>query len=205
MPTTTREELIRKRDEFFEVLSKESDRGLVLVSASFLEESLESLLYARFSIKHPKSNSFIKPLFDTFGPLSNFSAKIKICYTIDLIGEWVYQDLEIVRKLRNRFAHSVGFTRFDLPEVVNLTEKLQAADIAATELMKADDKTKKLKKVKTRRKVRSKSAKADMERMRFTMSVSFIGGLLYILTRVLSMDEPWQAKDNFIESIRLAR
>ena len=198
----TCEELIQKRDEFFEILSKESDRGLVLVSASFLEEYLESLLNARFSILQTKSNSLINPLFDTFGPLSGFSAKIKICFAIDLISEWLYRDLEIIRKLRNKFAHSVGFARFDLKEVVHLTEKLEAANFAATELMKADKKTKK---IKSRKKIRSKSTKADMERTRFTMSVSYIGGLLYALTEILNMDEPWQAKENLIENIRLAK
>ena len=205
LPPTTREEIIQRRDELFEALSKESVRGVVLISASFLEEALEALLRARFSIRHPKSKSFISPLFGTFGPLSSFSAKLKICYAIDLIGEWVYRDLEIIRDLRNHFAHSVGVARFDLPEVVQLTERLKAADLAVTVITKEAAGTKKTRKIKITKKSRSKPNKANMERVRFEMSVSFIGSLLYLLTRILSSDAPLQEKQNFIETIRLAK
>lgn len=204
-PPTTSEEIVQRRDELFETLSKESDRGMVLISASFLEESLEALLRARFSIRYPKSKSSIDPLFDTFGPLYSFSAKIKICYAIDLIGGWMYRDLEIVRKLRNKFAHSIGAVRFDLPEAVQLTERLKAADLAVTQISKEEASIKKVKKTKATKKNKSKSAKADMERVRFVMSVSFIGSLLYFLTRMLGSDVPRQDKENIIECIMLAK
>jgi DNA-binding MltR family transcriptional regulator len=204
-PPTTREEIIRRRDELFWALSKESDRGVVLVSASFLEEALEALLRARFSVRHPKSKSSINPLFDTFGPLSSFSAKLKISYATDLIAEWMYRDLEIVKKLRNNFAHSVGVARFDLPEVVQLTERLKAADLAVTSITKEAAGTKKAKKTKITNKTISKPTKANMERARFEMSVSFVGALLYFLTKILNSDAPLQDKENIIESILLAK
>jgi len=200
-PPTTSEEIIQRRDELFEALSKESDRGVVLMSASFLEEALEALLRARFSIRHPKSKTSIKPLFNSFGPLSTFSAKITICYAMDMIGKWMYEDLGIVRKLRNEFAHSVGVARFDLPAAVQLTERLKAADLAVTTITKEAAGTRKTEKTKSAKKSRSKPTKANMERTRFEMSVSFIGALLYFLTRVLSSDAPLQDKENIMERI----
>ena len=202
---TTCEDIIQRRDELFEALSKESDRGVVLISASFLDEALEALLRARFSIRHPKSKSSINLLFDTFGPLQFFSAKVKICYAMDLIGEWIYRDLEIVRKLRNDFAHSAGAARFDLPEAVQLTERLKAADLAVTSMTKEASGTKKNKKIEITKKSRSKPTKANMERVRFEMSVSFIGAILYFLTRILSSDAPLQDKENIIERILSAK
>jgi DNA-binding MltR family transcriptional regulator len=156
-------------------------------------------------MRHPKSKDFFEKLFDLDRPLSSFSVKIKICYAMDLIGEWVYRDLEIVRKLRNYFAHSVGVARFDSPEVVQLTEKLKAADLAVTVMTKESAGAKKSKKIKLAKKNRSEHTKAIMERVRFDMSVSFIGALLYALTRILSMDAPLKVKEDFIESIRLAK
>jgi len=200
-PPTTSEEMIQRRDELFETLSKESDRGVVLISAAFLEEALEALLRARFSIRHPKSKSSIKPLFDSSGPLSTFSAKIKICYAMDLMGKWMYEDLEIVRKVRNEFAHSIGVARFDLPTAVELTERLKAADLAATTITKEAAGTKRTKKRKSAKKSRSKLTKANMERTRFEMSVSFIGALLYFLTSVLSSEASLQDKENIIKRI----
>lgn len=205
-PPKTSEQIIQRRDELFEALSKESDRGVVLTSASFLEEALEALLRARFSIRHQKSKSTINRLFNTFGPLSTFSAKIKICYTIDLIGGWMYRDLETVRELRNKyFAHSVGIARFDLPEVVQLTEKLKAADIAVTQISKEEASIKKVKKTKATKKNKSKPSKANIERARFEMSVSFIGAVLYFLTRILNSDASPQEKENIIERILWAK
>jgi DNA-binding MltR family transcriptional regulator len=194
----TWKEVNQKRDELFESLSKESDRGVVLTSASFLDEALEVLLRERFSIRQPKSKSSMKPLFQPFGPLSTFSGKITICYAIDLIGKWMYEDLEIVRKLRNEFAHSFGVARFDLPISVQLTERLKAADFAVTITTKKANGMKEIKK----RKSRPPTTKAHMERTRFTMSVTFIGALLWVLSTMLKSDATLQDKEKFIEKIR---
>ena len=136
LPPHTTEDVRRRRDELFEALSRESDRGLVLVSASFLDEALELLLRGRFSAGHVKPKSAINPLFDTFGPLSTFLSKIKIAYAIDLIEKWVYQDLEILRKLRNLFAHSIEKAVFDSHEVIRLTEEFKGADHAVAAMTK---------------------------------------------------------------------
>lgn len=47
----TIEDLKKRRDQLFEALSKESDRGSVLVGACFLEEALEALLRAAFDVR----------------------------------------------------------------------------------------------------------------------------------------------------------
>jgi len=203
LPPINSEEIIRRRDELFEALSKESDRGVVLISASFLEEALESLIRARFSLGYQKPRDLFDSLFNTDRPLYSFSAKIKICYAMDLVGGWIYKDLEIVRKVRNRFAHGVELAQFDLPEVVQLTEKLKAADIAVTTITKEKYSTKKVKKISITKKIRSKPTRANMERARFEMSVSFIGALLYFLTRVLKSDASLHDKENIIKFIRL--
>jgi len=203
LPPITSEEIIRRRDELFKALSKESDRGVVLISASFLEEAIESLIRARFSARYLKSKNFFDSLFNTDRPLYSFSAKIKICYAMDLIGGWIYRNLEIIRKLRNRFAHGVELARFDLPEVVQLTERLKSADVAVTTITKKESNTKKAKKIKIAKKSRFKSTKANMERARFETSVSFIGALLYTLSRVLNSNASLCDKENFIKFIRL--
>ena len=115
----------------------------------------------------------------------------------------MYRDLEIVRNLRNAFAHNVGIARFDLPEVVQLTEKLKAADIAVTTMSKREFSRKNAKKSKTTKRDISKPTKAIMERARFEMSASFIGALLYFLTRVLTSNSSLHDKENMIKFIRL--
>jgi DNA-binding MltR family transcriptional regulator len=181
-------------DELFEALSRESDRGLILVSASHLDEALERLLRARFSIEHKKSKSMIDPLFNTFGPLSTFSAKIKMSYAIDLIEKWVYRDLEILRKLRNEFAHSIKPAVFDSVEVAKLTEKLVGADRAVTAIESEEPETVKLPKKKVSKKASKADSKAIMERVRIILTVSHIGGLLHFRTEYLGSDALLVAK-----------
>lgn len=175
-----------------------------MVSAAFIDQALEALLRAKFSMRHAKSKSCIDPLFELFGPLSTFYAKSKMCYAMDLVGEWVYRDLEIVRKVRNDFAHSVAVATFHLSKVVQLTEQLKAADLAVTQMTKEEAGTKEAKEMKITRKTESKHAKGNMERVRFGMSVSFIGALLYVLARVLNSDATLQEKENFVETVRSA-
>jgi DNA-binding MltR family transcriptional regulator len=119
-------------------LSRESDRGLVLVGVSFLDAQLEALLRAKFSLESPKTQAAIDPLFDVFGPLASFSAKCRVAYALGLglIDESTHRDLELLRKLRNRFAHTTEQAEFDAPDVVELTEKLEGADHAVRVLEK---------------------------------------------------------------------
>jgi DNA-binding MltR family transcriptional regulator len=186
IPQST-DERIAKRDELFEALTRESDRGLILVSASYLDIALEDLLRSKFTSLNKASSVIINSLFDNFGPLSSFSAKIKIVYAMGLVEEWVYHDLEVIRKLRNEFAHGMGLAAFSSKEVVRLTELLKGADHAVTQLSKQKVKT--LKPNTRKRATKSiELEKGKMERMRVTMTVSYIGGLLYVQTEHLIID-----------------
>ncbi len=93
----------RQTRGFFRQLASESDRGAALIGSSLLEDDLEQLLRSAMSpVADPKR---VDSLFSGFAPLATFSAKISICYALGLIDENLFHDLEIIRKIRNRFAH----------------------------------------------------------------------------------------------------
>jgi DNA-binding MltR family transcriptional regulator len=74
-----------------------------MVGCSLLEESLEQLLRSRMSkAADPKH---VNHLFSGYAPLATFSAKSSLCYAFGFIDERTFRDLEIIRKIRNRFAH----------------------------------------------------------------------------------------------------
>lgn len=52
------------------------------------------------------SKRLIATVFEGTGPLSTFSSKISLCRALGLFGEEVRHDLQILRKIRNDFAHS---------------------------------------------------------------------------------------------------
>lgn len=195
-------ELNRRRDLLFDAFSAESNRGVVLVAASFIDHALELLLRARFSSGSTKPKKAIDPLFKNFGPLATFSAKIKICYAIDLLQDWLYRDLEIIRKLRNSFAHNTEPLRFDDPQVAAFTTHLKGADHAVTVMSKQRESNKESIK-KQKKAASSKSGPIARERLRFDITVSYIGALLYSKVVVQNSDASDEFKALFMASRKL--
>lgn len=117
---------------------KESDRGIVLVSAAYFDELLILLLTAYFELErpskqiHPTNQSktkVTKSLLGGMGPISNFSSRISLAYVLGLINDWYYIDLEIIRKIRNRFAHKIKIVDFSDEEIARLVMKLKVDNI----------------------------------------------------------------------------
>lgn len=181
----------KNTSETFDALSKESDRGVVLVSCSFLDNALEELLRLRFSAIHKKSKATINPLFETFGPLSSFSAKIKICYALDLIEKWIYDDLNSLRKIRNEFAHTSNIVSLSDKNIVKITKSLVGADNAAERFDKYD--SKKSAPIDEREQLSAEQI-ANKERFRIILTVSFIGGMLRFRSKLLESDVPMNVK-----------
>lgn len=88
---------VRKR------LSEESDRGKVIIGAEMLAEGLELLIRSRMRALKRELDSDI---FKGFGPLSSFSGKTKLAYALQMISDDLFHDLNVIRDLRNHFAHS---------------------------------------------------------------------------------------------------
>jgi DNA-binding MltR family transcriptional regulator len=97
------DETERQSRTFFRQLASESDRGAALIGCSLLEDDLEQLL--RSAMSRSADQKRVDSLFSGFAPLATFSAKISVCYALGLIDETLFHDLEIIRKIRNRFAH----------------------------------------------------------------------------------------------------
>ncbi len=88
--------------KFVEELKRETDRGLPLVGAALIDEKLLETLQA-FFIESKSSN---KLLTEGNAPLGTFSSKIEACYALGLIDEFEYQEIGLIRKIRNEFAHA---------------------------------------------------------------------------------------------------
>lgn len=175
--------------QMMRLISRESNRGLVLTSAAFLDNRLRELLSTRFNMQGRPSKTVIRSLLDGLGPLSSFSSKIKLCYALGFIAKWVYQDLEIIRKLRNQLAHDVGVARFDAPETTVLTQKLKGADYAVQAMAKQPKAKEKPFSPSKKRNQSTAWPVAKMERMRLSMTVSYLGGHLVGQLEVLSTTE----------------
>jgi DNA-binding MltR family transcriptional regulator len=90
-----------------------SDRALAIVAASLIEIHLTKLIKQAL-IDNAKVEQM---LFRSSGPLGAFATKIRLAYMMGMISPEFFKDLEIMREIRNRFAHDTHVGSFDIPEI----------------------------------------------------------------------------------------
>lgn len=85
-------------------IQKESPRGQVLVASAMLDEQLARTIKARL-VQSKEADK----LLDGFNaPLGSFSARIVAALSLGVISPREFDDLQIIRKIRNEFAHRMG-------------------------------------------------------------------------------------------------
>lgn len=99
-------------NEIVHIFHTESDRAAAILAGSYLEVLLEKLLRTKFI-----QNPVVEDLFKGNGALSTFSSRIMLCFALDYISENTYRDLNLVRRIRNHFAHNIETASFEDPEV----------------------------------------------------------------------------------------
>jgi hypothetical protein len=88
-------------NRFMRVIRNHDDRATVLSLAAFAEDTLGRLLVA-YMVQCNEA----KELVEGFNaPLGTFAARIKAAYAMGLLLREQHDDLDIARKIRNRFAH----------------------------------------------------------------------------------------------------
>lgn len=83
---------------------EKNDRGLVIVGAAFLDTLLEHILI-NFLLDDPKE---VGELLRYDQPLGTYGSRTRAAYCFGLIGKTIRDDLRLVGKIRNRFAHDLS-------------------------------------------------------------------------------------------------
>lgn len=87
---------------FTQELQKETDRGLPLVAAALIDELLSETLRGFFI----ENGSPDKLLNGASAPIGTMSARVNLCHALGLIDDYEKSETELIRKVRNRFAHA---------------------------------------------------------------------------------------------------
>src|SRR5262245_64431751 len=87
---------------------------VVLLRTAVLEKHLHSLLLASM---RPLTSEKEDRIFAN-GPLSRFAAKIAVAYGFGLIDDGLYDDLMVIREIRNKFAHTLNKITFSSPDII---------------------------------------------------------------------------------------
>jgi DNA-binding MltR family transcriptional regulator len=109
--------------DFRDALRKETDRGCALYAAAFIDDSLKDLLTYYFVDDEQLSSDLLDSRQN--GPLSTFYARIIACRALGLVSKAVARDLDLIRKIRNEFAHSAEPVTFNASEVANRCRELK--------------------------------------------------------------------------------
>jgi DNA-binding MltR family transcriptional regulator len=95
-------------------------RILALSIASFAEECLGRLIKA-----YLRDAKAVNDLLEGFNaPLGTFASRIKISYSLGLLTESQFADLELIRKIRNEFAHTWDEISFEHAKLQGWIENL---------------------------------------------------------------------------------
>jgi DNA-binding MltR family transcriptional regulator len=108
-------------------LTGETDRGCALMAAAYLSDQLEKLLRSLFVV----AQQTVDRLFEPLGPAGSFSARIDLAYACGLLPESAYNDLHLMRKIRNDFGHVAEPLTFDEPAIADRCHVLQHSVLEA--------------------------------------------------------------------------
>lgn len=94
------ETISKESDHLFKMINHGSHMACVLIAGSYLDKCLAAMLKRRIA-KCKETNELLAPN----GSLSTFSARITMAFVLGLITKITHDNLNVVRKIRNHFAH----------------------------------------------------------------------------------------------------
>jgi hypothetical protein len=91
------------RSDFIQEINQEkNDRGAAILAVTNVENILETCIVRSII----DDGRFYDKLFGFNAPISTFDNKIRIAYALEIISTQMYENLNVIRALRNAFAHS---------------------------------------------------------------------------------------------------
>jgi DNA-binding MltR family transcriptional regulator len=101
----------------------QGDRGTALLACAWVDDTLASLVKSQLL----SNAEIVEDMFRPDGTLGTFSSRIKIAYLMGLIDKPTHSDLDIIRRIRNEFAHVREDIRFTNPRVRSRCSELKVA------------------------------------------------------------------------------
>lgn len=104
----------------FHLDGEKNPRALVIIGGAFLDTLLTHILENYFVSDSKEVNEIL----DYTKPSGSYGNKARMAYCLGLICKPVYQDLKLIGKIRNRFAHNL-YASFEDDSIQSLCAKLE--------------------------------------------------------------------------------
>jgi DNA-binding MltR family transcriptional regulator len=114
-----------------EEIRQTSDRTAAIVLGSWVERSLEQSIIAALP---RRDDDTVERLLGRGGALSNFYGKNQLGYALGLYDETTLKNLEVIRRIRNAFAHAAVQIHFETDQIITEVRKLQTEFTTGTEM-----------------------------------------------------------------------
>jgi mannitol operon repressor len=118
--------------KYLNELNRESPRGAVLISCAVIDDQLCRTIRS-FLLDYPESGTLLEGFN---APLGTFSSRIVAAYALGLVSEVEFRECNLLRKVRNAFAHGVHVS-FEDAKIVGICDALKMA-APATEVHNID-------------------------------------------------------------------
>jgi DNA-binding MltR family transcriptional regulator len=105
-------------------LQNETDRGAALLGAAFLDDVLEVMLRSAFV----DDSEAVNKLISSGRPLESFGVRAHLAYCMGLLAPDIYHDINIIREIRNDFAHRQPAV-FEHPQVKAKCQTLKCVSV----------------------------------------------------------------------------
>ncbi len=109
-----------------EQVEQKNDRGVAITCASMVEDRLKWVLERNVMEGVPASSR--KFVLGGSGPLQSYAAKVEVGCCFGIVPLSLREELRLIGKIRNKFAHSFRQVRFTDPEITVLCNKLRLLD-----------------------------------------------------------------------------
>jgi hypothetical protein len=109
-------------DQIIDELEGVSDRSAAILISAHAEDALSALIVSRFKVQCVAD---LEALYDRDGALSSFFSKIHLGYVMGLYDAETKGDLEVIRRVRNAFAHAPRPISFRTAEIIDECKKLK--------------------------------------------------------------------------------
>ena len=116
-----RDEDLADFSAFLDEFQQETDRGAALVGAALIDLKLADTLRS-FMVSLAAARSLLD---GGTAALGTFSARIKATFALGLIDDNEQRERDIIRRVRNEFAHRPHGVGFDDPAIATFCERLQ--------------------------------------------------------------------------------
>lgn len=105
------------------VIDRATDaRTVAIMAASYIDDYLGRAIRTKLA---GVNATLSDKLFGAYGPLSTMAAKIDFARALNLTTSAMRDDLIIINRVRNRFAHNIHVDSFSHPDVLKLCSKFR--------------------------------------------------------------------------------